>query len=81
MRLCSRLSAKRFQAARRWKISEESAKIQYGNKTTIAVRQPSHVFVFPIVGDEVPRGEAVGDIRRISEDTIREQNDYCCEAT
>ena len=46
------------------------------------MRQPSHAFVFPIVGDEeVPSGEAVEDIRRISEDTIREQNDYCCEAT
>ena len=78
MRLCSRLLAMRFRAARRWKISEESAKIQYGNKTTIAVRQPSHVFVFPIVGDEkVPGGRAVEDVRRISEDTIREQNDYC----
>ena len=78
MRLCSRLSAMRFRAARRWKISEESAKIQYGNKTTIAVRQPSHVFVLPIVDDEkVPSGRAVEDVRRISEDTIREQNNYC----
>ena len=78
MRLCSRLSAMRFRAARRWKISEESAKIQCGNKLTIAVRQPSHVFVFPIVDDEkVPSGRAVEDIGRIGEGTIRQQNDYC----